>query len=289
MREGFINISGHKIWYSVYGEVEKGTPVLAIHGGPGFQTMPQVISDLASDRPVYFYDQLGCGKSDKASDKSDYSVKSYVAELSDIRRKLGLDPVYLMGFSWGTALACAYMLAEDPESVKGLVLCGPMLSTDRWDADQRAHIARLPENIRQSIEEGEKKADYGESYQTAMIEYYKKHVCKLDPWPDYLQQALSQLNMEVYQTMWGPSEFTITGSLKDFNLLPELHRINCPVLLICGDSDEAGVNTVNDYRMAFPDARMAVIPGASHLHHIEQPEIFKTVVNNFLADADSIK
>jgi proline iminopeptidase len=140
----------------------------------------------------------------------------------------------------------------------------------------------MPEDVREAILDGEKKADYGERYQSAMMEYYQKHVCRLAPWPDYLQEALSRLNMDIYLSMWGPSEFTITGSLKDLNLVPELWRIQQPVLLICGDRDEAGVKTVKDYQTAFPEAQMAVIPSASHLHQVEQPEIFKNIVRSFL-------
>ena len=106
MRKGFIEVEGKKIWYSVYGENQKGIPLLAIHGGPGFLTMPQVISDFAADRPVYFYDQLGCGGSDRADDNSFYTVDYYVKELAEVRRLLSLDNVCLIGFSWGTALAC---------------------------------------------------------------------------------------------------------------------------------------------------------------------------------------
>ncbi len=282
MREGFIEVNGKNIWYSIYGENQKGTPLLVVHGGPGFVSMPQVVSDFAADRPVYFYDQLGCGKSDKAGDKSDYTVDYYVDELESVRRQLKLDKVYLMGFSWGTALACSYALQKGTAGVGGMVLCGPLLSTPRWDTDQRANIANMPDAVREAIESGEKTGDYGESYQTAMMEYYYKHVCRLKPWPDYVNEALSRLNPDVYNTMWGPSEFTITGTLKDFDLMPQLQEIDVPVLLTCGDNDEAGVKTVKDYQSAFPNASMGVIPDSAHLHHIEQPEIFKAVVNNFL-------
>jgi proline iminopeptidase len=110
VREGFIEVGGKNIWYSLYGENQKSTPLLVVHGGPGFVTMPQVVSDFAKDRPVYFYDQLGCGKSDRAEDSYFYSVDYYVRELAEVRRRLNPDDVYLTGFSWGTALICSYML-----------------------------------------------------------------------------------------------------------------------------------------------------------------------------------
>ena len=114
--------------------------------------------------------------------------------------------------------------------------------------------------------------------------YYERHLCALSPWPDSLQAASARLNEDVYHAMWGPSEFTITGKLKEFDLRERLPEITEPVLLTCGDRDEAGVATVKDFQMAFPDARMAVIPQAAHIHHIERPAIFAAVVKDFLQE-----
>ncbi len=165
-----------------------------------------------------------------------------------------------------------------------LILSAPLLSTSLWDREQREYITKMPSAMIKAIENGERSGDYTGEYQTAMMAYYNRHVCHLNPWPDSLLEALDGLNMEVCQTMWGPSEFTVTGKLKDFDLYPRLHEITIPVLLTCGDNDEAGVKTVKDFQMAFPQAQMAVIPNASHLHQIEQPQIYKIVVSEFLKD-----
>jgi len=93
---------------------------------------------------------------------------------------------------------------------------------------------------------------------------------------------MEKMNMGVYIRMWGPSEFTVTGNLKNFDLYPRLGEIDVPVLLKCGDRDEAHVKTVKDFQEAFGNACMAVIPDATHMYHIERPEIYRTVVNRFL-------
>ena len=286
LREGILETANGKIWYSVYGESRQKTPILVLHGGPGFISMSDGLETLWEDRPVYFYDQLGCGNSDRAADKGFYSVESYVAELAWVRAALKLDEVCLMGFSWGCALACAYMLYNQPSGVKGIMLCAPYLSSPAWDADQRRNIALMPTGIRLAIETGEATGDFGDAYQAAMMSYYEKHVCLLSPWPVSLQKAFHRLNVDVYNTMWGVSEFTITGKLKDYDLTPRLSEIANPVLLTCGDRDEAGVKTVKDFQQRFPNARMAVIPQASHLHQLERPEIFAAVVKDFLRDID---
>ncbi len=89
-----------------------------------------------------------------------------------MQRNLTPDSVCLLAFSWGTALACAYILEKDPAAVKGLILCGPLLSSRRWEADQRENIAHMPIEVRKAIEVGETEADYGDSYQSAMMEYF---------------------------------------------------------------------------------------------------------------------
>jgi proline iminopeptidase len=283
MREGFVGTDAGRLWTAAYGEGAKGTPVLVMHGGPGFLSMTETVRDLADERPVYFYDQLGCGRSDRAADNRGYSPERYVAELDVVRRALGLPEVVLMGFSWGAMLTCLYMLERPRTGIRGLVLCGPYLSTPRWDADQRAHLARLPAAEREAIEAGERTRDYGPAYQAATMAFYRRHLCCLDPWPDFVTQAVTQLNMDVYLPLWGPSEFTITGTLKNHDLAPRLAEIDVPVLLTCGDRDEAAPATVQQFQRAFPNAAMCVLPNAAHLHQIEQPALFLAAVRGFLA------
>jgi proline iminopeptidase len=246
--------------------------------------MPEVIADFGEERPVYFYDQQGSGKSEKADDKDDYTLECFVSELDEVIRGLNLSEVILMGFSWGCGLIAAYMLDKKPRAVKTLVLSAPYLSTPLWEVCARENIALLPEPMREIIAASEKNQDFGEAYEIATLDYYKKFVCRLDPWPDSMVQSFDKLNMNVYLSMWGPSEFTVTGKLKDFDLMPRLHEITVPVLLTCGDNDEAGVKMVKDFQLAFPQGSMAVIPASAHLHHLEQPLIYKTIVSEFLKD-----
>ncbi len=79
----------------------------------------------------------------------------------------------------------------------------------------------------------------------------------------------------------GQSESTTTGTLRNFGLSSRLHGIDVPMLLTCGDRDEAGVKTVDDSRDAFPEAQMAVLPKASHMHQVERPGLYKTIARGF--------
>ncbi len=283
MLEGFVETKAGRIWYSVYGEHQIGTPLLVVHGGPGFLSMPQVISEFADERPVYFYDQLGSGKSDRTKSLDDYSVDGFVQELEDIRTALKLSKVILMGFSWGAGLVSAYMLDKNPTGVAALILSSPYLSTPLWVKDTDELISRMPEDRINIIEKGRKDKDYGEEYQNVVFEYYRRHLYCSWPFPNELMEAFHQLNQDVYGLMWGPSEFELTGKLADFDLYPNLNKISVPVLLTCGDRDELDVSTLKTYQMTFPVAQMAVLPNSGHMHHLEQPEVYKEIVRRFLA------
>src|SRR6056297_1874119 len=282
MEEFYLETKAGKIWGCVFGKEEKETPILVVHGGPGFLTMTETVEEFARDRPVYFYNQLGSHNSDKAIDKDKYSLEHFVEELDEVREKLGLKEVILMGFSWGTALICSYIFEKKLKGIKGLILSGPLLSSAMWEKDQKENIKRMPRVVQDAIEKGERNSDFGESYEEAMLAYYKKHLCRIAQWPESLNEAFSKLNMDVYLTMWGPSEFTITGKLKNFDIMDRISEIDIPVLLTCGDMDEASPKTCKDYQLAFENASLAVIPNSSHLHQVEQPEIYKLVVNQFL-------
>ena len=66
MREGFVDVPGGRVWYAVHGD-GAGIPLLCLHGGPGFcHDYIEALAALAGERPVVFYDQLGCGQIGRA-------------------------------------------------------------------------------------------------------------------------------------------------------------------------------------------------------------------------------
>ncbi len=144
-REALVDVPGGRVWTLTVNPEAPGTPLLVVHGGPGAtHDYLSNLAALADERPVVFYDQLGCGASDRPGDPSLWTVDRAVDELSAVREALGLDRVHLLGQSWGGALVVSYVLETGGPGVKSLVLSAPLLSTPRWVADQKAWLARLP-------------------------------------------------------------------------------------------------------------------------------------------------
>ena len=287
IKEGFIQVTGGKIWYRIVGADRKGIPLLTLHGGPGApHDYLEPLEALADERPVIFYDQLGCGNSDRPMDTSLWNINRFALELEQVRAALDLKEVHILGASWGTMLGVEYALSGK-QGIKSLVLSGPFLSTSLWDADQQEWINQLPVKIRDTIRKYEANGEYSaSSYRDAMMEYYKLHVCRLETWPDCINRTFEKMGVEVYQYMWGPSEFTMTGTLKGANLLPKLGSLKIPTLLTCGEFDEATPKTTKLYMDKIPGSEMHVFKGASHAHQLESKEEFLTLVRVFLRKND---
>jgi proline-specific peptidase len=118
-----------------------------------------------------------------------------------------------------------------------------------------------------------------------MMAYYARHVCRLDPWPECLQRAFARLaaDPEVYQTMWGPSEFHVTGTLRDWDVRGRLSSIAVPALVLGGRHDECTPAIQEDLHRRLLGSEWVVFEQSAHLPHLEEPERFREVVEAFLA------
>lgn len=68
------------------------------------------------------------------------------------------------------------------------------------------------------------------------------------------------------------------------NLTARLRDIDCPALVIVGDSDLGTPRSMSEEIVqAMPRSRLHVIPGAAHLSSVEQPAEFNRVLRQFLA------
>jgi len=291
VREGSVEVDGGKVWYKIVGADRKGIPLLVLHGGPGVpHDYLEPLAALADERPVVFYDQLGCGNSDRPAGNAYWTIEHYVDELAKVRSALNLDRVHILGQSWGSMLAVDYMLQRRPQGVVSLTLADPALSAKRWIADQRVWLMEQPERIQQDVQEAEASGDFDSpEYQAAIEAFYTHHVCRLDPWPDYVQRALSheKFGHDVYSYMWGPSEFTATGTLKNYERVDQLQLIRTPTLFLCGRYDEATPAATEYYHRNMPGSEFAVIEHASHLPFAEQPDQFNRTVRSFFRRVES--
>jgi proline iminopeptidase len=281
-----LAVAGGEIWYRVTG-TDTGTPVVLLHGGPGFSSYYlKSLERLGDERLVVRYDQLGGGKSDPLSDTTRFTIEHFVAELDSLRRHLGRERVHLYGHSWGTVLAVEYYRAH-PEQVVSLVLGSAALDLPAWERNARQLLTTLPDSMQQAVQVREAEGNYdAPDYQAAVGEFYSRYVW-LRPVEADLDSIMASVNLDIYSYMWGPSEFTVTGTLGDYDARPFLPSIAVPVLYTVGEFDEANPELVEGFAQQTPGARVMVIPDAAHITAWDNPEADLLAVREFLREVDA--
>jgi proline-specific peptidase len=283
--EGYIDVEGGRVWYRSVGE--GGVPLLCLHGGPGFtHYYLEPLEALADRRQVIFYDQLGCGRADRPTDPGLWTVDRFVQELAEVRAALGLERMHLFGSSWGGMLAMQYTLDRQPD-LESLILCGSPASMTRWVSDCTGLLEQEPPEVVQVIRQHERDGFTAcPEYQAAILGFYRKHVCRMSPWPGGLERSFAEAGYEVYNFMNGPSEFTVTGTLKTWDVMDRLPEIAVPTLLVGGRYDECTPGHLEEMHRRIAGSQLEIIEDASHLCFAEQPNVFNDLANGFLAAHD---
>jgi proline iminopeptidase len=280
--EGYVEVLGGKIWYEVYGS-GPNPPLLLLHGGPGSTSLGfEPLKDLGYEGPIIFWDQLGSGRSDALLDTNLMTIENYVDQVERLRKHLSLQDFVLYGHSWGTMLGMDYYLSY-PDELKAIIFSSPLFSTNLWIADADTLIATLPDSVQQVIRYHESAGSYEHpDYQEATKLYYSLYVTRKER-PKVDRSHLNLVSgANVYLYMWGPSEFTSTGTLRDFDRLEFLPKIDVPVLMMTGEFDEARPSTVRQYASLVPNAKFEFIPDAAHSTLNDNKEATLKVVREFL-------
>lgn len=281
--EGFIAVPDGKVWYQTVGE---GEPLLLLHGGPGAtSTYLEALMALAdSGYQVIRYDQLGSGQSDQPDDTSLWSVDHFVKEVDVVRAALGFDQMHLLGQSWGSFLALEYALRY-PQHLRTVTLYSGAASTMQCFDGMNTLRHQLPAETVATMARYEAAEDYDNpDYLAAVQILLDRHLCRVQPWPDELARSMENMGTAVYNTMWGPNEFTLTGTLESWDRRDHLGEIETPTLIVCGRYDEvipACSETMHD---GIRNSRLQIFENASHLCHMEEPDAFFPLLTGFLKE-----
>lgn len=289
--EGYLPFKGYRTWYRVVGDPAHDAerpPLLVLHGGPGApHDYLENLEQLAdAGRRVIFYDQLGCGHSDKTGKPEMYTVALFVEELGAVRQALGLERLHLLGQSWGGMLAMEYALTQ-PQGVASLLIESSPASMPLWVAEANRLRADLPPEIQQTLLRHEQAgATNSVEYQEAMMAFYDRHVIRMKPMPDFVARAFETISPEVYETMNGPSEFHVIGTLKEWDITDRLGEIALPTLLLSGRYDEATPTIMGQVHDGIPGSTWVIFEQSAHMSHVEEEDRWMAVVNDWLAQHD---
>lgn len=271
-------------------------PVVALHGGPGVPDLAGELSGLrglaADGHDVYAYAQLGAGRSSRLADPSGYTVPRAVADLEQVRRRIGARRLILVGHSYGAYLAAAY-LAAHPQRVARIVFVSPGSLRDgltgaelqaRLSWPQRLQVYSLLVRPRLLL-----------TYALTQVNPAAAHAFAPD---GELDPRMARVYAATERALHCPGHSgpVLHGAAFYANQVPQtwhrppvpdiaprLRTLHVPALVLKGQCDYVDWHTAAEYIKAIPGARLAYLRRAGHDIRTDRPAAYQATIRAFLA------
>ena len=282
-----------KVWTKRFGRNPR-IKLLLLHGGPGatHEYFEGLESFLAAEGIEFiYYDQLGSAYSDQPKDESLWTTERFVEEVEQVRQALGLtkDDFYLLGQSWGGILATEYALKYQ-QHLKGLVISNMMMSIPDYNRYANEVLAKgMDPAVVKEIQELERKGQYESPryMELLMPNFYMKHICRLEEWPDALVRSFGKMNKQVYVLMQGPSEFGASGRLEKWDRKADLGKITVPTLAIGATHDTMDPEHMRWVSTQVKQGSFLLCPNGSHLAIWDDQRAYASGLVRFLKAVDA--
>ena len=291
IEEGYMPFHEFKTYYRIVGEPNPDlAPLLLIHGGPGSShNYFELIDDYAeqSGRQLIMYDQVGCGKSSLPEDEKWYVKETWAEELIALRQYLHLDQVHMLGQSWGGMREMFYLTQYAHDGVKSVMIDGSPASIKLWTQEQHRLISYLEAVDRDAIAEAERTGNFSGPKYLAANDRYMERYCWDDPTEDSPEPLRRPTNGKRASLIAeGPNEFTENGTISDFDVTDDLHKIDVPTLVTSGTDDLCTPLIAKSVYDHIPGAKWHLFANSRHLALLDQHDEFISVLDNWLKNND---
>jgi proline-specific peptidase len=285
--QGTIAVPGGIVWFKRVGG-GTGRPLLAVHGGPGLpHNYISSLERLADEREVIFWDQLGCGNSERPSDPALWTMERSVAEMDAVVEELGLNGFHIFGNSWGGMLAQQYALDVAPRAAS-LTISNSIASIPQFSEMVTRLKADLDPATQSAIDRHEAAGTtHSPDYQAAIRTWNETYLCRVRPWPAELEDAFRRMGTEIFETMFGASDFNIVGTIRYWDVFDRLTEIALPTLVLAGRFDECVPEHMWEMHQRIAGSRFELFESSAHMPFIEEPDRFDQVMREFLRSHDT--
>jgi proline iminopeptidase len=280
---GFTTTTPMPLYWTRYGE-PAAPKLLVLHGGPGAHhdyLLPQLL-ELSSDYELVFYDQRGGGQS-KTDDRTPITWQTHVADLDLVIDELTLDPLSIVGYSWGGLLAMLYSIeafaGRARHKPKRLVLIDPAPVNREYRRAFESEFARRQsdpavaglraELATSGLRERDPEAYRQRTFELSVAGYFANPAAAHDLTP-------FRVTGRVQQSVW--------DSLGDFDLLAagKLDSVRVPTLILHGDRDPIPIAS-SEAAARTMGARFVTIDNAGHVPYVENPAALFAAIREFLS------
>jgi proline iminopeptidase len=279
---GFTQSTGVPLYWCAYGPA--GAPrLLVLHGGPGADhayLLPQLLA-LTPDFELLFYDQRGGGQS-KESVPTHVTWETQVDDLAAVVAELAIEPLSIVGYSWGGLLALLYARAAAAGRVAAeparLALIDPAPVSKAYRAQFEAEFARrqqgpviqgMREELAASgLRERDPAAYRQRAFELSVAGYFANPNRATDLTP-------FRVTGRVQQSIW--------ESLGNFDLTGDLAAVHCPSIVIHGRQDPIPLQSSESIAIALK-AEFVALDDCGHVPYVEQPAKLFSALKRFLRE-----
>ena len=284
--------NGYHLWTNTQGEGD--IHLLALHGGPGgnheyWEDTAEQLKKQGLNVQVTMYDQLGSLYSDQPDYSDPEIAKKYLTyeyfldEVDEVREKLGLDNIYLIGQSWGGALVQEYAVKYG-QHLKGAIISSMVDEIDEYAKNvNELREKTLPADAVAFMKECEEKNDYSNpKYQEYVQVMNENYVDRKQPSKLYHLKDLG--GTQVYNAFQGDNEFVVTGKLKEWHFRDQLKNIKVPTLLTFGEHETMPLATAKKMASLIPNSKLVTTPEGGHHHMVDNPDVYYKHLADFIRE-----
>ena len=283
--EGFTTTAGSPLYWARYGE-PRAPKLLLLHGGPGADhcyMLPQMLH-LGEKYDVLLYDQRGGGRS-KSDTRVPVTWQTHVEDLAAVVTEFGLEPLSVVGYSWGAMLALLYTIEQRknphlvPPARLALISPAPLTSEYRrqFEAEfvrrqQQPEIEKMRVELAQSgLRERDPAAYRQRAFELGVAGYFAdpRNARDLTPF---------RVVGRVQQSVW--------ESLGKFDLTGDLEGIRIPSIIIHGRDDPIPLASSVEASRAL-GTKLVVLDDCGHVPYVEQPQRLFAALDSFLDETNS--
>lgn len=263
---GYADVQGARHYFQVLGDLKSGkTPLLVLHGSfMSADAMVPLVERFARTRPVIALDARGHGRTPDIAGPMTY--EQLADDAAGVLAALGVKTADVLGYSMGGTTAIV-MAIRHPERVNKLIPVSAPYSHQGWYPEVlKAFEQWSPDMLAGSgLEADYKRLSATPDALPALIA--KLMVLEKAPyaWPEARIRELDDRTM------------VVVGDADGVQLD---HAIELFVLRGGGDRETA----VKGFLAEAPRARLAVLPGTSHIGMLARPQLIVDVVTPFLDD-----
>jgi len=282
--EGFTTATETPLYWVSYGQV--GAPrLLVLHGGPGADhqyLLPQMLH-LGEKFDLLFYDQRGGGKS-RSDARAPVTWKTHVEDLDGVTREFSLDPLSIVGYSWGAMLGLLYAIEQrrNPHLVapSRMALINPAPLTREYRRQFESEFAR-----RQAGPEIQKLRDElaASELRERDPEPYRQRAFELGV-AGYFSNPRKATDLTPFRVV-GRVQQSVWDSLGDFDLIRDLKGIRIPSIIISGRDDPIPLASSSEAARAL-ETNFVVLDECGHVPYVEQPSKLFAALDPFLDETN---